>query len=98
MGPNKLPPFIPASRTSGESGPVSKTNNKGQTQSRGKKISVEVNPMHGSKSLLDLNALVRSVQRAEGEEACFKVGRFDCDDSDCRWRDYCLEQGQSGKG
>jgi len=43
------------------------------------------------KNYLDIKALVRSLQRAEGREDCFLTGRMDCDDSDCRWRNHCLE-------
>ena len=42
------------------------------------------------KNYLDIKALVRSLQRAEGREDCFLTGRMDCDETDCRWRNYCL--------
>ena len=43
------------------------------------------------RNYLDIRALVRSLQRAEGREDCFLAGRMDCDETDCRWRNYCLE-------
>ena len=43
------------------------------------------------KNYLDIKALVRSIQRAEGREDCFLSGRRDCDDTDCDWRNYCTE-------
>ena len=43
------------------------------------------------RNYLDIKALVRSLQRAEGREDCFLAGRMDCDETDCRWRNYCLE-------
>ena len=97
MDPKKPPPLIPASKTSGGLGSAPVANNMEQSQNRNNKYNAEVSHMRGSNKLLDLNALVRSVQRSEGEEACFKIGRFDCDESDCRWRDYCLEQGQPNR-
>lgn len=44
------------------------------------------------KNLLDIKNLVRSIQRADGQEDCFLSGRVDCDWSDCRWRPYCLQK------
>ncbi|HAA04895.1 MAG TPA: SAP domain-containing protein [Syntrophobacteraceae bacterium] len=41
------------------------------------------------KNFLDLTALVRSIQRAEGNMDCFQR-RSDCDQLDCSWRSYCL--------
>jgi hypothetical protein len=43
------------------------------------------------RNYLDIKALIRSLQRAEGREDCFLTGRMDCDEIDCRWRNYCLE-------
>jgi len=43
------------------------------------------------RNYLDIKALVRSLQRAEGREDCFLSGRMDCDETNCRWRNYCLK-------
>ena len=40
---------------------------------------------------LDITALIRSVQRAEGDSDCFRKGIRDCDQTDCEWRSFCLE-------
>jgi hypothetical protein len=40
---------------------------------------------------LDRTALIRSIQRAEGNPDCFRRGQVDCDQMDCAWRNYCLE-------
>jgi hypothetical protein len=39
---------------------------------------------------LDITALIRSVQRAEGNPDCFLKGDEDCEQLDCAWRLYCL--------
>lgn len=39
---------------------------------------------------VDITALVRSVQRAEGNRDCFRRGRVQCDQTECAWRKYCL--------
>jgi len=43
------------------------------------------------KSFLDITTLIRSVQRAEGNTDCFQKGIIDCDQVDCTWRSFCLE-------
>jgi hypothetical protein len=40
----------------------------------------------------DLTALIRSIQRAEGNPDCFGRPPGDCDQLDCEWRKYCLEE------
>ena len=42
-------------------------------------------------SFLDITALIRSVQRAEDQDDCFRKGMLDCDQPDCKWRSFCLE-------
>ncbi|MFP4086673.1 MAG: hypothetical protein ACLFUL_07755 [Desulfobacteraceae bacterium] len=48
----------------------------------------------GNKALgddfLDITALIRSIQRAEGNPDCFMRGYGDCDRTDCAWRPYCM--------
>ncbi len=41
-------------------------------------------------SLLDTTAMIRSLQRSEGEEDCYRRGREVCDHTKCPWRRYCL--------
>ena len=40
---------------------------------------------------VDTTALVRSLQRAEGQTTCFRTGLSDCDRIDCPWRIYCFD-------
>jgi hypothetical protein len=42
------------------------------------------------KNFLDIETLIRSIQRAEGQTDCFKMGMVDCDHMDCKWRVFCL--------
>lgn len=44
------------------------------------------------KDFLDLPALVRSVQYAEGLSDCFRQLQGSCDQVDCTWRKYCLDE------
>lgn len=44
------------------------------------------------KNILDITALIRSLQRSEGNIDCFKTGKTDCDMLDCAWRMYCLTE------
>ena len=97
MGPKNPPPFFPVSKSPYELGSAPKAVPSGKSRSGGQRFNANGSQMTRSKNLLDLNKLVRSVQRSEGEEACFKIGRFDCDDAGCRWRIYCLDQEQPGK-
>lgn len=39
---------------------------------------------------LDITALIRSLQRAEGHLDCFQQEKADCDEHQCTWRAYCL--------
>jgi hypothetical protein len=43
---------------------------------------------------LDVTALIRSLQRTEGNPDCFKKAVVYCDRLDCAWRHYCLEKNQ----
>ena len=43
------------------------------------------------KVIVDITALIRSVQRVEGNPDCFKKSRGRCKDLHCEWRTYCLE-------
>ena len=53
---------------------------------------------HGAKrDFVDITALVRSVQRAEGNRDCFRRGQVYCDQTACVWRKYCLDSHQPPK-
>jgi hypothetical protein len=39
---------------------------------------------------LDITALIRSIQRVEGNFDCFQMAKEYCDQIDCCWRPYCL--------
>ena len=43
------------------------------------------------KNFLDVTKLIRSIQRAEGNPDCFRSAQGYCDQLDCAWRPYCLE-------
>jgi hypothetical protein len=40
---------------------------------------------------IDFTALIRSIQRVEGNFDCFRKARGYCNQSECYWRPYCLE-------
>ena len=44
-----------------------------------------------SNGLVDITALIRSVQRSEGDLDCFDKSEGKCEQLDCAWRPYCLE-------
>ena len=46
------------------------------------------------KDFLDITELIRSIQRAEGNDDCFRRSDGFCDRLDCAWRQYCLETQQ----
>jgi hypothetical protein len=48
-------------------------------------------------NFLDVAALIRSIQRAEGNPDCFRRTEGDCDQVDCAWRPYCLENGNTSR-
>ena len=41
---------------------------------------------------VDLVNLVRSIQRAEGNNDCYRSGWQQCDRMSCVWRDHCLKE------
>ena len=49
-----------------------------------------------SRDLVDITALIRSLQRAEGNPDCFRRGKSECPRTDCAWRAYCLPGGGPG--
>ena len=45
---------------------------------------------------VDMVALIRSIQRTEGHSECFRKAQGYCDQIDCAWRGYCLEDRGGG--
>ena len=53
---------------------------------------------YGAKrDFVDIIALIRGVQRAEGNKDCFRREQVHCDQEDCFWRQYCLDSHQTSK-
>ena len=53
--------------------------------------SVRVKDDGDSNGLVDITALIRSVQRSEGNPDCFDKSEGKCEKNDCAWRPYCVE-------
>jgi hypothetical protein len=49
-----------------------------------------------SDNICDLAHLIRSIQRLEGNPTCFGSAYKNCDQQDCAWLEYCLEETQKG--
>lgn len=45
-------------------------------------------PEHGDINITDM---IRSLQRTEGHNDCFRRNQEDCDQLECAWRQYCLK-------
>jgi len=43
------------------------------------------------RNFVDITALIRSIQLAEGNHDCYRRANGYCDQIDCNWRTYCLE-------
>lgn len=39
---------------------------------------------------VDITAMIRSIQRSEGNIDCFRRGYGECGQLECAWRQYCL--------
>ena len=50
-----------------------------------------VKEFHVKEDLLDFTELVRSIQRTEGNQDCFRR-KCVCRELDCTWRSYCLTE------
>jgi hypothetical protein len=48
---------------------------------------------------VNITDMIRSLQRTEGYKDCFRTGLSECDQYDCAWRQYCMQnqEGSSGK-
>lgn len=47
--------------------------------------------MHLRRDFCDVTGLIRSIQRAEGHSECFRRDHVGCDQIECAWRSYCIE-------
>ena len=47
-----------------------------------------------AKDYLDVTRLIRCIQRAEGNLDCFRRIMGDCQENECCWRPYCIEEQQ----
>jgi hypothetical protein len=54
------------------------------------KVSINTNKKCIENDFLDITALIRSIQRIEGNFDCFRRTDGYCDQLDCYWRPYCL--------
>jgi hypothetical protein len=41
---------------------------------------------------VDITAMIRSLQRTEGQSDCFRRGISECGETLCTWRQYCLSK------
>ena len=55
-----------------------------------KHLQIPGNSNQSENNFLDMTALIRSIQRSEGNPDCFGKAEGDCDKTDCAWREYCL--------
>lgn len=55
------------------------------------KMKIE-NKSSSTPNYFDLEKLIRSIQRAEGNVDCYRRGLVFCDRMDCVWRDHCLKE------
>ena len=68
--------------------------NTSEEKARAKRMSGKQNvprEPRARRSLVDITALIRSVQLAEGNPDCFRKAEEYCDQAACDWRTYCLE-------
>jgi hypothetical protein len=56
------------------------------------KVSINAKKKCIENDFLDITALIRSIQRVEGNFDCLHRAKEYCDQSDCYWRPYCLER------
>lgn len=47
--------------------------------------------MESQKKVFDVNELIRSFQRREGNPDCFGKANGYCDQLECSWRAWCLK-------
>lgn len=72
---------------------------KNQSRAKGTtKPSIGTREQKAKKNFLDVTALIRSIQRTEGNPDCFGRVEGNCAQMDCAWRTYCLEGQPTSKG
>jgi hypothetical protein len=54
-------------------------------------VSMRTKKQYIENDVIDITALIKSIQRVEGNFDCFRKAKGYCDQSDCYWRPYCLE-------
>ncbi|MBN1932341.1 MAG: hypothetical protein JW786_12125 [Desulfobacterales bacterium] len=54
------------------------------------KVSVPKGDKNIKENFLDVTALIRSIQRAEGNIDCFRRKEGYCDRTECAWYVYCI--------
>lgn len=47
---------------------------------------------NGCENFVDIDAMIRSLQRAEGHVDCFRQDRNPCEETECAWRVYCVDE------
>jgi hypothetical protein len=68
--------------------------NVSEEMARAKRMSGEQNvprEPEAIKHFVDITALIRSIQLAEGNPVCFRRAEGYCDQISCSWRTYCLK-------
>lgn len=65
---------------------------KNDTDIHKKSIKTAKTSISDKDNYVDICALIRSIQRAENNVDCFRKGNKDCDQFDCAWREYCLDE------
>lgn len=53
-------------------------------------VSMNTKKQYIENDAIDITALIRSIQRVEGNFDCFRKAKEYCDQLDCYWRPYCL--------
>jgi hypothetical protein len=53
-------------------------------------VSMNTKKQYLENNAIDITALIRSIQRVEGNFDCFRKAKGYCDQIDCYWRLYCL--------
>ncbi len=57
--------------------------------------SADLKKAHDKKLIVDITAMIRSVQRVEGNPDCFKKSRGTCKELHCEWRAYCMKDSET---
>ena len=50
-----------------------------------------------ARDYLDVTRLIRCIQQAEGNPDCFRRIMDDCQEIECCWRPYCIEEPQGNR-